>query len=79
MEVVADADDAATRVLENGVEARQIVQKIVASTLDEIVDFVEHDDVNATGSVHALDQMFEDAIGRPAGEGDRYITTNRQF
>jgi hypothetical protein len=75
MQVIADSDDTATRALQDCVEARQIVQQIVACPLDEIVDLVQHDDVNSASTVHSLDEVFENAIGRPTCEWYRHIST----
>ena len=78
MQVIADSDNAATRALQDCVEARQIVQQIVTCALDEVVDLVQNDDVNSASAVHSLDEVFEDSIGRPTCEWYRHISTLSQ-
>ena len=69
-EVVGNADDTGSGNLERGIHAREVVEEVVARFPDQMVNFIQDDDEDATPAVHSADQFIEDAVGWPSCEGD---------
>ena len=69
-EVVGNANDARTGVLERGVHAGQIVQQVVAGLANEVIDFVKDDHKHTATAVHSSHKFVEDTVGGPTCKGN---------